>query len=71
MSGFCAVFNRWNRAAREKDKSIHRFPSIVKNNGKEWLKLSKREGKSQNWLAQIFRKYLIKRKLERTRTRIK
>ena len=26
---------------REKDKSNYRFPSIVKNNGKESLKLSK------------------------------
>ena len=41
MPGFCAVFNCSNRADREKDKSIHRFPSIVKNNGKKGLKLSK------------------------------
>ena len=69
MPGFCAVFNCSNRADREKDKSIHRFPSIVKNNGKKGLKLSKSEkGKS---LAQFFRKYLTERKLERTRTRIK
>ena len=39
----------------------------VKNNGKESLKLSK--VKKENWLARIFRKYLIERKLERTRTR--
>ena len=38
MPGFCAVFNCSNRAGREKDKSIY---SIVKNNGKESLKLSK------------------------------
>ena len=62
MPGFCAGFNCLNRADREKDKSIHRFPSIVKNNGKEGLKLSKviREKR----LAQIFRKYLTERKQE-------
>ena len=38
MPGFCAVFKCSNRAGREKDKSIY---SIVKNNGKESLKLSK------------------------------
>ena len=38
MPGFCAVFNCSNRAGREKDKSIY---SIVKNDGKESLKLSK------------------------------
>ena len=41
MSGFCAAFNCSNRADWEKDKSICRFPSIVKNNDKEGLKLSK------------------------------
>ena len=41
MPSFCAVFNCSNGADRKKDKSIHRFPSIVKNNGKEGLKLSK------------------------------
>ena len=41
MPGFCAVFNCSNLADREKDRSIHRFPLIVKNNGKEGLKLSK------------------------------
>ena len=62
MPSFCAVFNCSNGADRKKDKSIHRFPSIVKNNGKEGLKLSKviREKR----LAQIFRKYLTERKQE-------
>ena len=41
MPSFCAVLNCSNRADREKDKSNYRFPSIVKNNGKEGLKLSK------------------------------
>ena len=69
MPSFCAVFNCSNCADREKDKSNYRFSSIVKNNNKESLKLSKmRRGK---WLAQIFRKDLTERKLERTRTRIK
>ena len=70
VPGFCAVFNCSNSADREKDKSIHCFPSIVKNNGEEGLKLSKVRRESQKWLAQIFRKYLNERKLERTRTGI-
>ena len=41
MGGFCAVFNCSNRADTEEDKSYYRFLSIVKNNGKEGLKLSK------------------------------
>ena len=66
---FSSVFICSNRADREKDKSIHRFPSTVENDGKEGLKHSKvRRGKG---LPQIFRKYLTERKLERTRTRIK
>ena len=58
MLSFCAVLNCWNRAEKEKDKSNYRFPSIVKNNGKEGLKLSKV-------------KDLTETELERTRTRIK
>ena len=69
MPGFCAVFNCPNRADREKVKSNYRFSSIVKNNGKEELKLSK--VRREKWLAQISRKDLTERKLERTRTRIK
>ena len=34
-------FNCSNRADREKDKSNYHFPSIVKNNCKEGLKLLK------------------------------
>ena len=30
MPGFCAVFNCPNCADREKDKSIYRFPSMLK-----------------------------------------
>ena len=30
MQSFCAVFNSWNCADKEKDKSNYRFPSIVK-----------------------------------------
>ena len=41
MLSFCAIFNWSNCADKEKDKSNYRFPSIVKNNGKEGLKLSK------------------------------
>ena len=45
-------------------QSNYQFPSIVKNNRKEGLELSKviRE----KWLAQIFRKDLTERNLERT-----
>ena len=41
MPSFSAVFNSSNCADREKGKSNYRFPSIVKNNGKGALKLSK------------------------------
>ena len=41
------------------------LPSIVKNNGKQGLKLSK--VRMENWLAQISRKRLTERKPERTR----
>ena len=58
MLSFCAVFNSWNCADKEKDKSNYRFPSIVKNNSKEGLILSKV-------------KDLIETELERIRTRIK
>ena len=68
MPSFCAVFNCSYRAGREKDKPNYRFPSIVKNNGKEGLKLSK--VRREKWLAQIFRKNLTERKLERTRMKI-
>ena len=65
---FCAVFTCSNCADREKNKSNYRFPSIVKNNDKEGLTLSKvRREKS---LAQIFRKDLTERKLEKTRMKI-
>ena len=57
MISFCAIFNCSNRADREKDKSNYRFPSLVRNNGKEGMKFSKvRRG--EKWLAQIFRKDL-------------
>ena len=41
MRSFYAVFDCVNRADRGKRKSNCRFPSIVKNNGKEVLKFSK------------------------------
>ena len=58
MPSFCAV-NYSNCANREKDKSNYRFPSIVKNNSKKGLKLSK--VRREKWLAQIFRKDLTSR----------
>ena len=54
MTGFCAVFNCSNRADKEKDKSIHRFRSVVKNNTKEGLKPLK--AKREKWLAPKARK---------------
>ena len=58
MSSFCAV-NYSNCANREKDKSYYHFPSIVKNNSKKGLELSKvRRGK---WLAETLRKVLTSR----------
>ena len=38
---FLTVFNCSNRDGREKEKSNYRFPSVVKNNAKVGLKLSK------------------------------
>ena len=67
-SRFLALFNCSNNADRWKDKSNYHFPSIVKNNGKEGLKLSKVGRKK--WLAQIFRKDLSGRNLERTRMKL-
>ena len=48
-----------------KGKSNYRFPSIVKNNGKEDMNFSKVRRKEEKWLGQIFRKDLIER--EKTR----
>ena len=48
MSSFCAVLKCSNRAGREKDKSNYRFPSIVKNNFKKGLKISK--VRREKWL---------------------
>ena len=62
MPSFCAVFNFSNHADRE--KSNYLFPSVVKNNGNEGLKLEK-------WLAQIFGKDLTERKLKSATTRNK
>ena len=70
MLSFCGVFNCSNCADKDKDKSNYRFPSIVKNNSKEDLKLSKVR-KEEKWLAQTFRKDLTGTKLERTITLIK
>ena len=69
MPSFCGVFNCPYCAGRQKDKSNYRFPSILKKNGKEGLKLSK--VRREKWLVQIFRENLTERTLERTRVRIK
>ena len=68
LRSFCVLFNCSNRADREKNKSNYCFPSIVKNNGKEGLKPSK--VRKEKWLAQIFRKDLTERKLEKTRIKM-
>ena len=65
---FLAVFNCSNRVHRETDKSSYCFPSIVKNNGKEGLQLSK--VRREKGLAEIFRKDLTERKLGRIRMKI-
>ena len=70
MLSFCGVFNCSNCADKDKDKSNYHSLSIVKNNSKEDLKLSKVR-KEEKWLAQIFRKDLTGTKLERTITLIK
>ena len=50
-------------AERERDKSNYRFPSIVKNNGKEGLRLSK--VRREKWLVERFSwKKAIKNKNE-------
>ena len=69
MPRFWAVVNCSYRADRKKYNSNYRFPSVVKNNGKEGLKLSK--VRREKWLAQIFKKNLTEKKLKRTRARIK
>ena len=68
MPSFWQYFNCSNCADRGKGKSNYQLPSIVKNNIKEGLKPLKviRE----KWLAQIFRKDLTERMLERTRMKI-
>ena len=68
MQIFCAVFNSSNCADTEKNKSNYRFPSIVKNNGKEGLTFSK-VGREKS-LAQIFRKDLTEKKLKKIRLKI-
>ena len=65
MASFCAVFNCLNRVDREEGKSNYRFPSVLKDNGKGGLKLSK--VRKEKWLAQIFKKDLTERKLKKTR----
>ena len=68
MQSFCPPINCSNRADRGKNKSNYRFPSIVKNNDKEGLKLSK--VRREKWLAQIFREDLTQRKLKKTRIKV-
>ena len=68
MPSFCAALNFSNCADREKDKSNYRFPSIVENNFREGLKLSKLSKEKSGWLIFSRDKEV---KLERIRTRIK
>ena len=71
MPSFCTVLNCSSNIDRDKDKSYSCFPSVVKNNSEGGLKLSKVRREKCKWLAQIFRKYLTERKVERKRARIK
>ena len=68
MQSFCPAINCSNRTDRGKNKSNYRFPSTVKNNDKEGLKLSK--VRREKWLAQIFREDLTQRKLKKTRIKV-
>ena len=67
MQIFCPAFTCSNRADREKNKSNYRFTSIIKNNDKEGLTLSK--VRREMSLARFFRKFLTERKLEKARTK--
>ena len=58
-----------NLAEREKDKSYCRIPSVVKNNGKEGMKISKL--RREKLLAQICRKDLTEGKLEKNKNKNK
>ena len=55
---------------KRKKSLITVFPQLLKNNGKEGLKLSKVR-KQKKWLAKIFRKDLTEAKLETARTKMK
>ena len=68
MPNFFVIFNCSNRVNREKNKSNYCFFSNVKNSGKEGLKLLK--VRREKWIAQIVRKDLTKRKVERTGMKI-
>ena len=65
---FYAVFKSLICSDREKGKANYHFPSIVKNNGKEGWTISK--VRKEKLVAQIFRKDLTERKLEKTRMKI-
>ena len=62
MQSSCAVFNVQIVLTERKTSLITVFPQFKKN-GKEGLKLSK--VRREKWLAQIFRKDLTERKLEK------
>ena len=64
----CTIFNCSNRADGKKNKSYYRFHSIVTNNDKEDLTLSKVIREKS--LAQFFGKDLTDRKLGKTRMKI-
>ena len=68
MSSFWQYLTVQIRLTERKTKCNYHFSSIVKSDRKDGLKPSKvRRGK---WLAQIFRKDLTERKLERTQMKI-
>ena len=45
MVNFCAVYSCSNKLSKEKEKSFHRIPKVVKNQGRDILKLSKQRTK--------------------------
>ena len=67
MVNFCAVYGCSNKSSKEKEKSFHRIPKVVKNQGRDILKLSKQRRKK--WFIAIKREDIrkLKKKTEHFR----